>query len=60
MDALDREDIVTEAINEKLQQFIKLNKIVSYQVINVETTAVPGDGFSRGYNLVSLHLAYEF
>lgn len=59
MIGLDRDDIVTETLNKRLQDFISLNKVVSYQVINVETTVVSGGGFSSGYNLVSLHLAYE-
>ncbi|RZK55401.1 MAG: hypothetical protein EOO87_07990 [Pedobacter sp.] len=59
MGGLDRDDIVTESINKKLQEFVKLNKVVNYQVIHAETTVVPDGAFTSGYNLVSLHLEYE-
>jgi hypothetical protein len=56
---LNEDAIVNNELNNKLQEFIKENKVRDYRIINTETVIVPAQTFSSAYNLVCLHLEYE-
>ena len=56
---LDEDPVVTEDLNQKLEKFLKENKVKDHRIINVETVIVPKQDFTNNYNLVCLHLEYE-
>lgn len=57
--SLKSDEEVSEALNKKLNAFLKAEKVKSYQIINTETVLVPSHNFTTPYNLVCMHIVYE-
>jgi hypothetical protein len=56
---LNEDTKVSKELNDKLQIFLKENKVKDYQIINAETVLVPNQNSFSAYNLACLHVTYE-
>lgn len=55
----DNDENISESLNQKLSEFLALNKIKKYQILNVETTHLKSDSSNIHTVLVSMHISYE-
>lgn len=57
--SLENDTDVSLALNQKLERFLKKEKVKDFRIINTETVIWSGDDYTPAYNIVCLHIEYE-